>query len=212
MAEVGEPTTTSYALLGQLALRPWSVYDMTKNIGRTLHWFWPRAESVIYAEMHRLARRGLVRTTQQPGKRGRPQTRYAITPSGRRALRAWLATSPAPFTFQFEALLRVHLAPYGSVDDLIRALESARSQADELLRQAAVVGSEFVAEEHQFQEQVHLRAMLFDYLWQFGRSMHDWSQRCLDEVATWSDIEGDDGRRAQGVELIRKRLADVPRR
>lgn len=205
-----ELTTTSYALLGQLALRPWSVYDMTKNIGRTLHWFWPKAESVIYAEVRRLAEDGLARSTQHKGRRGRPQTRYTITAAGRRALAAWLQTPSAPFTFHFEALLRVHLAPYGSLDDLTRTLESARAQADELLRQADIIGSEFAHERHQFQEQVHVRAILFDYLCQFGRAMHDWADRSLTEISAWPDIAADPAARRRGVELIARHLAELP--
>ena len=33
---------------------------------RTLHWFWPRAESGIYAEARRLESEGLARSRQEP--------------------------------------------------------------------------------------------------------------------------------------------------
>ena len=89
-----ELTVTSYALLGQLALRPWSVYEMTKNVGRTLHWFWPRAESVLYAEVKRLVTRGLAEASPEPGARGRDRVVYAISDDGRAALQHWLAQPP----------------------------------------------------------------------------------------------------------------------
>jgi PadR family transcriptional regulator AphA len=201
---------TSYALLGQLALRPWSVYDMTKNIARTLHWFWPRAESVIYAEMKRLAELGLARASTGPGRRGRPQTTYAISAKGRRALKTWLATAPGPFAFQFEALLRVHLAPYGNPADLRGALASARDEAEALLRQAVVIGTEFAEERHQFQDQVHVRAILFDFLWRFGLSMYLWADHWLDATATWNDMEITARARADALRLIRDHLALAP--
>ena len=75
-------TSTSFALLGQLALRPWSGYEMTRNVTRTLHWFWPRAESVLYDEVKRLATIGLAETREAPGRRGRPMSVYSITPAG----------------------------------------------------------------------------------------------------------------------------------
>ena len=87
-------TVTSYALLGQLALRAWSVYEMTKNVRRTLHWFWPRAESVIYTEVKRLVASGLAEAATEPGARGRNRVVYSITPAGTEALAAWLATPP----------------------------------------------------------------------------------------------------------------------
>ncbi len=43
------PTTTSYAILGLLAIRPWATYDLAKLMRRSLQFFWPRAESNLYA-------------------------------------------------------------------------------------------------------------------------------------------------------------------
>ena len=210
MAERADLTPTSYALLGQLALRPWSVYDMTRNVARTLHWFWPRAESVLYSEVKRLADLGLASTRREPGGRGRPRSVYSITAKGRRALAAWLATAPGGFALQFEGALRVHLAPYGTVDDLVSALERARDDGEALLRQALVIGAEFAEGRHQFQDQVHIRALLFDYLWGFGLGMHAWAERSLAEVARWRSIDGDAAARKRGVELIRHSMQKAP--
>jgi PadR family transcriptional regulator, regulatory protein AphA len=183
---------------------------MTKNIGRTLHWFWPRAESVIYAEMKRLAQHDLARSTSAPGRRGRPHTIYSITPKGRRALKAWLGTEPAGFSLHFEALLRVHLAPYGGRDDLLRALESARDEATQLLRQATIIGTEFVEGSHQFQAQVHIRAILFDYLWRFGLTMYLWSDHWIERVELWPSIAPTIDAEREALQLIERHLADIP--
>jgi len=43
-------TTTSYALLGLLALRSWTTYELTKQVQRSLGWFWPRTERKLYDE------------------------------------------------------------------------------------------------------------------------------------------------------------------
>ncbi len=200
-------TTTSYALLGQLALRPWTVYEMTRNVTRTLHWFWPRAESALYQETKRLAERGLATTTTEPGLRGRPRTVYTITPAGIAALRAWLSTEPSPVTVHFDAVLRVHLAPYGTKEDLERALRSARDDAESLIRQALVIGNEFVEGRHQFQSQVAVRAILFDFLWNFGLSTWLWADRSLSVVASWPSISPGAAADDAAVGLIRSRLA-----
>lgn len=206
-----ELTVTSYALLGQLALRPWSVYEMTKNVGRTLHWFWPRAESVLYAEVKRLVARGLAEASVEPGARGRDRAVYAISGDGRAALERWLAEAPAGgFALHAEPLLRVHLAPYGTVDGLVAALTAARDEAEALLRQAAVIGLEFVERRHQFQDQVHVRAMLFDYLWNYGLTTYLWADRSLDRVATWDGMEGSADAKDAGVAAIAAGLAQWP--
>lgn len=201
-------TTTSYALLGQLALRPWTVYEMTRNVARTLHWFWPRAESVLYQESRRLAERGLATTATEPGSRGRPRTVYTITPAGIAALRAWLSTAPAPVTLHFDAVLRVHLAPYGTKDDLERALSSARADAEALIRQAVLIGTEFVEGRNQFQSQVAVRAILFDYLWNFGLSTWMWADRSLSIVKSWPSVDPGSAAEQAAVSSISSKLEE----
>jgi hypothetical protein len=121
-----------------------------------------------------------------------------------------LASEPQGFALHFEALLRVHLSPYGTKDDLLRALERAKCDAEALLRTGVTVGSEFAEEHHQFQEQVHMRAILFDYLWRFGLSMYLWAEHWHDRVITWPDLNGTSQANAEGVALIRAALADSP--
>src|SRR5262249_58964926 len=88
-------TTTSYALLGLLRLRPWTTYELAKQVQRGLGWFWPRAERKLYDEPKRLVAAGLAAAAEERTGR-RPRTVYSITPAGRRALRAWLAEPSAP--------------------------------------------------------------------------------------------------------------------
>jgi len=40
-------TTTSYAVLGLLAVRPWSSYELTQQMDRSLGRVWPRAVSKL---------------------------------------------------------------------------------------------------------------------------------------------------------------------
>ena len=65
-------TTTSYAILGHLAMQPWNMYDLAKEMRRNVHFFYPRAESQVYAEPKRLAALKLVRSsTVTTGRRAR---------------------------------------------------------------------------------------------------------------------------------------------
>ena len=48
-------TTTSYAVLAQLAVHPWSTYELARQRVRYFRYVWPRAESAIYREVKRLA-------------------------------------------------------------------------------------------------------------------------------------------------------------
>ena len=48
-------TTTSYGVLSVLAIGEHSTYELTRQMRRSLHYLWPRAESNVYAEPRRLA-------------------------------------------------------------------------------------------------------------------------------------------------------------
>jgi len=90
-------TTTSFAILGLLAIKPWSTYELTKLMRRALLAVWPRAESNLYREPHRLVQAGLA-TAERVDVGRRRRTEYAITAAGRRALETWLATPASPTT------------------------------------------------------------------------------------------------------------------
>ena len=80
----GSLTSTSYAVLGLLSIRPWSSYELTQQMDRSLGRVWPRAVSKLYEEPKKLVTHGLARSsTERNGRRTR--TVYAITPEGRRA-------------------------------------------------------------------------------------------------------------------------------
>ena len=47
-------TGTTYAVLGLLAVQPWSTYELTQQMERTLGRVWPRAQSKLYEEPKKL--------------------------------------------------------------------------------------------------------------------------------------------------------------
>lgn len=183
-------TTTSYAILGQLALRPWTTYELAAEMRRNVHYFWPRAESLIYAEVKRLAVTGLaVAEKSAVGKR--PRTTYSITPAGQAALSAWLETRPRPFALELEALLRVLLARFGTREDLLATLVAAREDADELLTLGGGIMQEYATGRAPFQDEAHLRAFVFDFLHSFARTLEQWASRTRSEVEGWQDLSPD---------------------
>src|SRR3954469_4801336 len=101
MSTTAALTPTSYAILGLLAIRPWTTYELAKQMDRTLNRFWPRARSKLYEEPKKLVAQGLAEAASGANGR-RPRTIYPITPAGRRALAAWLATDSAEPVFESE--------------------------------------------------------------------------------------------------------------
>src|SRR5262245_23377789 len=112
-----------------LAIRPWSAYDLTKQMRRSLAYCWPKAESVLYDEPKRLVRLGLARANEEPAGNGRTRAVYSISDEGRSALREWLATEPAPPHFELESLLRLLYADKGRKRDVLDAVVATRAWA-----------------------------------------------------------------------------------
>ena len=88
-------TSTSYAVLGLLAIRPASSYELAKQVARGLRFTWPRAEGRIYDEDGRIASRPStaydvdVRSFTRPPSRARrltySQCEYTFDPVRREA-------------------------------------------------------------------------------------------------------------------------------
>ena len=92
-----------HALLGLLADRPMSGYELAQRFEASVGSTWSAGHSQIYPELAKLADEGLV-TAGAPGPRGRKS--YAITEDGRDAVRAWLAETDPDRTVRDEAALR----------------------------------------------------------------------------------------------------------
>jgi DNA-binding PadR family transcriptional regulator len=81
-----------HALLGLLAVRPRSGYELTKAFESDLgRYAWQAGHTSIYPELGRLAEQGLVEVTHE-GARG--SRTYAVTETGRDELRTWLLSPP----------------------------------------------------------------------------------------------------------------------
>ncbi len=192
----------TYAILGQLALRTSSGYALIAEMQRNFHYFYPHAESGLYAEIKHLAELGLVRMEKEyQGKRARSV--YSITDKGREALQEWLATPPQPFILEFEGLVRLLFGDFMSHEQLLNTIAKVEKDAQELIIAGSSIREEYLGGTAPFQEQVHLRAFVFDFLWSYGHMMHDWANRTRGEIELW-EAKSLEERRTRGLQIIEK--------
>ncbi len=90
------PSTLGHAILGLLARRPSTGYELARRLDRPVGWFWTARHSQIYPELARLTADGLVRYAESDGRGPRRNKRYRITAAGTRALRAWVVAPHEP--------------------------------------------------------------------------------------------------------------------
>ncbi len=201
-------TTTSYAVLAQLAVRPWSTYELAQQRVRYFRYVWPRAESAIYREVKRLAAMRLVAAKREyVGKR--PRTVYSITEAGRQVLREWLGTPVSPFAMDFEAMLRLFIAPLGTKEQIVATMEQVRSDAQEMLRFSGAVKQEFLDGRAVLQDQVYIRALAVDFFISLLNTVDGWAERTLAEIEGWKDLSPD-GKNDRGLEIMAQLPAPTP--
>ena len=201
-------STTGLGILGLLALRPFSAYELTQQIHRGVRYMQPASERHLYAEPKRLAAAGLVRMRrEQVGRRSR--TIYEITPAGREALRRQLATPPAPPQLEFEALQRLVFADQGGKQDLLAALDTTSEQVQQLLEDGLQQVRGYQADGGPFPHRLHLIVLFTRFSTDFLLLLRDWVALARREVASWPttrDLGLTDGTRQMLQDLLR--LAD----
>jgi DNA-binding PadR family transcriptional regulator len=94
----------SHALLGLLAEKPASGYDLLKRFESGLANVWPAQQSQVYGELAKLNENGLIEVI---GTGARNRRDYGITDAGRAELRRWLCEPGTDLAFRSAALLRV---------------------------------------------------------------------------------------------------------
>ena len=173
-------TTTSYALLGLLRIRPWTTYELAKQAQKSLNWFWPRAERKLYDEPKFLVAEGLATATvEATGKR--PRTIYAITRSGRSELGRWLDEPAQPRAGEFEAMVKVFFADGGSLDQLRATLDRIEEEA--LARIADLAGQAEAVQA--FPERTHINAVSIRLYFEQEQTVLTWVRWAREQVAGW---------------------------
>jgi DNA-binding PadR family transcriptional regulator len=182
----GSLTTTSYAVLGLLAIKPWSSYELTQQMERSLGRFWPRTVSKLYEEPKKLVDHGLARSSiEQNGQRSR--TIYTITAKGRRALATWLQDPGDGPVLEFEHLLKVFFAENATKGDVLRTLRAAEDWARDRCAESLVVGESYLEGQGLFPERLPELQLTSRFLTDLYLLVADWARWAAAIVDTWPD-------------------------
>jgi DNA-binding PadR family transcriptional regulator len=179
-------TTTSYAILGLLAVKPWTTHELVQQVDRSLRRLWPRSQSKLYEEPKKLVALGYARATDDPVGRRR-RTRYTITAKGRRALAAWLSQPGEGPVLEFEQLVKIHFADSGSKADVVANLDATRQWVVEQNRENLVAARAYLAGEGSFPERAALNQLSGMFLTELYAMVARWVDWASAVVATWPD-------------------------
>jgi PadR family transcriptional regulator AphA len=186
MSRVPPLTTTSYAILGLLAVQPWSTYELARQMDRSLGRIWPRAQSKLYEEPKKLVAHGLARAASERVGR-RPRTVYRITPKGRRALAAWLAEPGEGPVLEAEQLLQLFFAEHGTKADALATIAAARAWAEERNAGNLEAGRAYLAGTAPFPQRAAQTMIVGRFLTDFYRMVAEWAGWAAAQVERWPD-------------------------
>jgi PadR family transcriptional regulator, regulatory protein AphA len=193
-------TTTSYAVLAALALREHSTYELAKQIRMGWRYFWPRAESNVYAEPKRLVAAGLAESRKEStGKR--PRTVYAITDAGRAELAAWLASPSSPHRYESEAVLKVFFAENGTLEDMLTSIRAIRDDALAGIEHFRRIADLYANGHGQYPDRFGLSALVARLLGEQHATTVRWADWAEQLISRWDGPAGEDVH--WGIETIR---------
>lgn len=194
-------TTSSYAVLALLDLKPWTGYELTNQAQRSLRYAWPKSARLLYSEPKKLVELGYATThTEEIGNRTRNV--YEITETGREALGEWTGTRTQPPRLEIEAMLRLLFADHGSLDDLTRALDEMEADLGEHHEAIVELMGSYFEDGHPFPERTHLSVLFATFQIEVFKSIERWIEFARSEIDQWPDTR-DLGMTDRTAELTR---------
>ena len=180
-------TTTALAILGLIAVKPGTAYELAKRMQRNYRYVWPRAESKLYEAVKRLVAEGAATAKPAP-KRGKRGTFYEITAEGRALLRAWIDGDDQVPGMEFEALLKVTYGDFGSKEALLRRLQAVKAHAEAMRSFGVALASAYATGSVELVERTPMNGLVWRFLWEHYGAMANWADWAVDEVSAWPAV------------------------
>jgi DNA-binding PadR family transcriptional regulator len=206
-------TTTSYAILGLLAVKSWTTHELVQQVDRSLRRIWPRAQSRLYEEPKKLVAHGLARAEADPVGRRR-RTRYTITARGRKVLAAWLQQPGDGPVLEFEQLVKISFSDSGTKSDVIANLEATRAWVHEQNAENLATARAYLAGHGAFPQRAAINQLGGRFLTDFYVMVARWTDWAMNIVDDWPDdpqhaVIDDDAQR-EAVRLAESIAATTP--
>lgn len=195
-------TPATYGLLGMLATRPMTGYELTQQVRRSLRFVWATSEGHLYREQKKLVTLGWATVTEEEVGR-RTRQRYVISRSGRAALHAWLASEPDEPHLQVEGILRAFYADSASPAALSASLRATAASARLMLDELGAYVGDYLADggpldmledstagrhfrgRQMYPERLHAVALALDLTTRLLATVEDACTATAAEVDTW---------------------------
>jgi len=123
---------TKYAILGFLASKPRSGYDLKKAIEKSVGFFWSESYGQIYPILSSLVEDGFAARLPLDNTSGRKRQQYAITDAGLDELQNWIKLKADYQTHRNEMLLKLFFGNQTGLETSLRHLRDYRIYQQDL--------------------------------------------------------------------------------
>jgi DNA-binding PadR family transcriptional regulator len=164
---------TTYVILGMLAWRPMSGYEIKTIVDKSTRLFWAASYGQIYPELRRLADAGLIEGRSDP-QGGRKRNVYRLTAAGRRELRDWLHTDPELFEVRDEGILKLFFASATDGESAPGTLRAKKAKHEETLARLREIERDGKPEGY--------TGLVLRYGIEFNQWQADWCERTAREL------------------------------
>ncbi len=113
--------TLRFAVLGIIAQKPSTGFDLLREFEAVESVIWPAPQNEVYKVLRTLKNEGLAEVVAEGPRRSRT---YSATDAGRKALAAWLL-APSDYTLRYEPILKAHF-----LDQVDAETRLSRAQQD----------------------------------------------------------------------------------
>ena len=119
---------------------------------------------------------GFARVTETPAGPVRTRQVYRITAAGRRVLKRWLESEPAPPQLEFEAVLRLFYADATDKDNVLSALTHTHDELQQRYAEGMLLVDAWLGGEAPFPERLHISALVAAFTRDLLLLMIQWSE------------------------------------
>ena len=130
-------STTHFAILGLLRIKPMSAYELVKFSKESIGLFWNESYGHLHKSIKQLEAEGAVSIVEE-SETGRRRIVYGVTPQGCEQLDAWLTQTPEESVMRNELLMKMFVSQERQIPQLIAFLEA---ELEESARSIAILAA-----------------------------------------------------------------------